>query len=226
MLIKSLVLPKERLTTIEESVTLAEALSILEDSGYRCVPVLDASGKIFRGNIYKMHIYRHKSQGGDMQLPVTSLLKNMTKYIPVDAPFFKVFFNIKDLPYIAVLDEDSNFFGILTHSTLLNMLSEAWNLELSSYVLTVLSAGEQGDLVAMSKIIAKYTSIASCMTLDAKQDEFVRRTLFTLPSGLDLEILKKIIGKLEKKGFKVPEIDDLQSGKVLRNDSDEIENVI
>ena len=161
-----------------------------------------------------------------MQLPVTSLLKNMTKYILVDAPFFKVFFNIKDLPYIAVLDEDSNFFGILTHSTLLNMLSEAWNLELSSYVLTVLSAGEQGDLVAMSKIIAKYTSIASCMTLDAKQDEFVRRTLFTLPSGLDIEILKKITNKLEKKGFKVPEIDDLQSGKVLRNDSDEIENVI
>ena len=76
MLIKSLVLPKERLTTIVESVTLEEALQLLEESGYRCVPVLDASGKIFRGNIYKMHIYRHKSQGGDMQLPVTSLLKN------------------------------------------------------------------------------------------------------------------------------------------------------
>ena len=96
MLIKSLVLPKERLTTIVESVTLEEALQLLEESGYRCVPVLDASGKIFRGNIYKMHIYRHKSQGGDMQLPVTSLLKNMTKYITVDAPFFKVFLKIKD----------------------------------------------------------------------------------------------------------------------------------
>lgn len=69
MLIKSLVLPKERLTTIEESVTLEEALTILEDSGYRCVPVLDASGKIFRGNIYKMHIYRHKSQGATCNCP-------------------------------------------------------------------------------------------------------------------------------------------------------------
>ena len=99
------------------------------------------------------------------------------------------------------------------------MLSEAWNLELSSYVLTVLSSGEQGDLVAMSKIIAKYTSIASCITLDANQDEFVRRTLFTLPAGLDLEILKKIVYKLEKKGYRVPEIDDLQSDKALRDDS-------
>ena len=83
MLIKSLVLKKEFLTTVKETVTLEEALKILEDSGFRCVPILDESGTIFRGNIYKMHIYRHKSQGGDMSLPVTYLLKNATKTIPV-----------------------------------------------------------------------------------------------------------------------------------------------
>lgn len=215
MLIKSLVLPKERLTTIVESVTLEEALQLLEESGYRCVPVLDASGKIFRGNIYKMHIYRHKSQGGDMQLPVTSLLKNMTKYIPVDAPFFKVFFNIKDLPYIAVLDENNLFYGILTHSRLLSMLSDAWNLDISSYVLTVSSSGDRGDLEKMSKIFAKYVSVAACMTLDAKSNEVVRRTLFTLPSGTDIDTLKEIIKRLEKKSFIVSEIDDLKSGKIL-----------
>ena len=63
MLIKSLVLKKEFLTTVKETVTLEDALKILEDSGFRCVPILDESGTIFRGNIYKMHIYRHKSQG-------------------------------------------------------------------------------------------------------------------------------------------------------------------
>jgi len=40
-----------------------------------------------------------------------------------------------------------------------------------------------------------------------------------LPAGLDLEILKKIVYKLEKKGYRVPEIDDLQSDKALRDDS-------
>jgi len=146
MLIKSLVLKKEFLTTVKETVTLEDALKILEDSGFRCVPILDESGTIFRGNIYKMHIYRHKSQGGDMSLPVTYLLKNATKTIPVNAPFFKVFFNIKDLPYIAVLDENANFYGILTHAKLLGMLSEAWNVDVGSYVLTVMSTGERGDL--------------------------------------------------------------------------------
>ncbi|MQS76133.1 cyclic di-AMP binding protein CbpA [Companilactobacillus halodurans] len=215
MLVKSLVLKKDKLTTVKETVTLEQALKILEDSGFRCVPILDESGQIFRGNIYKMHIYRHKSRGGDMSLPVTTLMKNATKTISVDSPFFKVFFNIKDLPYIAVLDENNLFYGILTHSRLLSMLSDAWNLDISSYVLTVSSSGDRGDLEKMSKIFAKYVSVAACMTLDAKSNEVVRRTLFTLPSGTDVDTLKEIIKRLEKKNFIVSEIDDLKSGKIL-----------
>ena len=206
MLIKSLVYKKDYLTTVNEKATLAEALQILEDSGYRCVPILDDSGKLFRGNIYKMHIYRHKSQGGDMNLPVTYLLKNATKTIKVNSPFFQVFFNIKDLPYIAVLDEQDYFYGILTHSKLLGMLSDAWNIKNSSFVLTVLSDNERGNLVKMAKIISKYTNIASCLTLDVKLGELVRRNLFTLPVGVSNDTMKAIVDKLEKKGFVVAEI--------------------
>lgn len=222
MLIKSLVLKKDKLTTVKENATLAEALKILEDSGYRCVPILDESGRIFRGNIYKMHIYRHKSQGGDMSLPVTFLLKNATKTIDLDSPFFKVFFNIKDLPYIAVLDENHNFYGILTHAKLLGMLSEAWNLDIGSYVLTIMSTGQQGDLLEMSKIISKYSSIAGILTLDAKKGTFVRRTLITLPAGLKRKTLADIVERLERKEYRVVEIDDLQSGATIRNEKNAI----
>ena len=51
MLIKSLVIKKDYLTTVNERATLAEALKILEDSGYRCVPIVDDTGTIFRGNV-------------------------------------------------------------------------------------------------------------------------------------------------------------------------------
>ena len=108
MLLKSLVVPKKNLTVVKESCTLEEAITILEESGYRCVPVLDETETFFRGNIYKMHIYRHKANGGDMSLPVTHLIKNSTKFISVDSSFFKVFFTIKELPYIAVLDKQVN----------------------------------------------------------------------------------------------------------------------
>lgn len=222
MLIKSLVIKKDYLTTVNEHATLAEALETLEDSGYRCVPILDDTGTIFRGNIYKMHIYRHKSQGKDMDLPVTHLLKNATKTIKVNSPFFKVFFTIKDLPYISVLDESGKFYGILTHSRLLDMLSDAWNLKTGSYVLTVLTDNSNGNLVKMAKIINKYSNIAGTISLDAstaqQSHNFVRRILFTLPAGVSEETLKTIVGKLEHKGYVVAEIEDLQAGMTIMSD--------
>ncbi|WP_057736780.1 cyclic di-AMP binding protein CbpA [Liquorilactobacillus uvarum] len=211
MLFKTLIKQKKDLTTVREDVTLEQALDILEKSGYRCVPILDKTGQIFRGNIYKMHIYRHKSRGGDMSLPVTYLLKNATKFITLDSAFFNVFFSIKDLPYITVLDEHNFFYGILTHSSLLNMLSQSWNVEIGSYVLTVVSSGDRGDLVEMAKIITKYTSIASCITLDVEASELVRRSLFTLPAGVNEQKLEKIVANLERKNFRVPEIENLKA---------------
>lgn len=218
MLIKPLVLKKDYLTTVNEKATLAEALKTLEDSGYRCVPILDDTGTIFRGNIYKMHIYRHKSQGGDMSLPVTYLLKNATKTIKVNSPFYKVFFNIKDLPYIAVLDEDNKFYGILTHSSLLNMLSDAWNINDGSYVLTVLSDNRRGNLTKIVKAIYKYSNLAGCLTLDVGKGEYVRRTLFTLPEGVSKTTMENIVARIQKKGFVVAEVEDLQAGITLMSD--------
>lgn len=206
MLLKTLVYKKKDLTTVTETSTLEEALAILESSGYRCVPILDASG-----NIYKMHIYRHKANGGDMTLPVTHLLKNATKFIYLDTSFFKIFFTIKELPYIAVLDNDNHFYGILTHSTLLNMLSQSWSVEQGSYVLTIASTGKQGDLATIAKIIAKHSSIASCITLDIEKEEYIRRTLITLPAHTDQKVCDTIVNHLEKKNYKVIEIENLQN---------------
>lgn len=209
MLIESVCIPKRQLTTVNESCTLEEAIGILEQSGFRCVPVLDESEKIFRGNIYKMHIYRHKANGGDMKLPVTHLIKNATKFIHLNSSFFKIFFTIKELPYIAVLDNDNMFYGILTHSSLLGILSQSWNINEGRFALTVASTGKKGDLATMTKIISKYSDIASCITLDVGKDEYIRRTIVTLPAGTDKETCDIIVKALEKKDFFVAEVEDL-----------------
>lgn len=156
MIFNSLIKPKATLTTLPETATLDEALTVLEDTGYRCVPVLDKSGKIFRGNIYKMHLYRHKARQGDMHLPVTALLKNATKFISINAAFFSIFFAIRDLPYIAVLDNNNQFYGILTHNSLLRMLAAGWNVNNGSYVLTVITPDERGALVTAAKEITRF----------------------------------------------------------------------
>ena len=211
MLIRSLAIAKRDLTVVKESATLQEAIDILEESGFRCVPILDETGTLFRGNIYKMHIYRHKANGGDMSLPVTHLLKNATKFISIDSSFFKVFFTIKELPYIAVLNKDNTFFGILTHSSLLNMLSQAWSVDMGSYVLTVVAPSRKGDLYQITKIINRTSSIANILTLDATRDDVLRRVLVTLPASATKEQLKTIVQSLERQDYSVISIEDLRS---------------
>lgn len=211
MLIKSLCIPKNKLTTVNEDVTLQEAIDILEKSGFRCVPILDESGKIFRGNIYKMHIYRHKANGGDMNLPVTHLLKNATKYIHLNDSFFNIFFTIKELPYISVLDEDNHFYGILTHSSLLSMLQQSWSINNGSYVLTIATVGQKGDLANIAKIINKQASIASCITLDVEREDLIRRLIFTLEPGVEEKTVDQISAALDKKGFRVIEKESLKN---------------
>lgn len=211
MLIKSLCIPKKNLTTVNEDVTLQEAINILEESGYRCVPILDESGQIFRGNIYKMHIYRHKANGGDMDLPVTHLLKNATKYVHLDDSFFNIFFSIKELPYISVLDSDNHFYGILTHSSLLSMLQQSWSIDNGSFVLTIASAGQKGDLATISKIINKFASISSCITLDVEREDLIRRTIITLEPGITEDTVNQISVALDKKGFSIIEKENLNN---------------
>src|SRR5699024_7358660 len=197
MLIKELSLAKTRVRTVPETVTLEEALELLEEFGYRCVPILDESGSIYRGNIYRMHIYKHKSEGKDMTLPVTHLLKNATKFVHTSSSFYSIFFMIKDLPYITVLDENDHFYGILTHSALINLLEQSWKLDKGSYVLTIASAGEKGDLANIAKFVNRYSDIMSCITLDVEEGP-IRRTIMTLePSATseDVESISKLLDR-------------------------------
>lgn len=209
MIFSSLIKTKEKLTTLPETATLEEALAVLEDTGFRCVPVLDQTGRIFRGNIYKMHLYRHKSRNGDMSLPVTALLKNATKFVSINAAFFSVFFAMRDLPYITVLNNDNQFYGILTHNSMLRMLAAGWNVNNGSYVLTVTTPDERGSLMTASKEITRYCQIVNVLSFDPEHSA-LKQVLFTLPADVDHDKMVKIVRRLKKKGFEVPEIEDLK----------------
>ncbi|WP_114572134.1 cyclic di-AMP binding protein CbpA [Exiguobacterium flavidum] len=208
MLVQSLCIPKHQVITVSEKATLREALDTLEKTGYRCVPVLDESGKTFKGNIYKMHIYRHGMNGGSLDDNVMSLIKNTSKFIYESSNFFEVFFSIKELPYIAVLNDHGQFYGILPHGKMLGMLEEAWNRDSGSYVLTIALSEQKGALEKIAKIVNKYSTVASLMTLDAKSS-VMRRVLVTLPTDCDLETKNKIVEKLNQKGLRVVDVEDL-----------------
>lgn len=214
MLINQLAVPKEAVRTISEDTTLQEAIDLLEEYGYRCVPILDSTEKIYRGNIYRFHIYKHKSEGGDMDLPVTHLIKNATKYIYVNSSFFNIFFMIRDLPYITILDENKHFYGILTNNSLIDFLQQSWSVEQGSYIVTVETPGEKGDFINVSKIVNRNSSIMSCITLDFLKEKDlgkVQRIILTLEPSLDEKALSKIKTQLNKKGYSLVGVENLQT---------------
>jgi CBS domain-containing protein len=210
MLIRELSLAKTKVRTVPETVTLEEALELLEEYGYRCVPILDETGKIYRGNIYRMHIYKHKSEGKDMSLPVTHLLKNATKYVHTYSTFYSIFFMIKDLPYITVLDENNHFYGILTHSALINLLEQSWKINAGSFVLTVAAPGETGDLANIAKAINRYSGIISLITLDV-EDAPIQRMIVTLSPEATQDDVDKISKLLDRRGYGVLHVENLQA---------------
>ena len=207
MLIKELSLAKTKVRTVPETVTLEEALTLLEDYGYRCVPILDESGKIYRGNIYRMHIYKHKSEGKDMSLPVTHLLKNATKFVHTYSSFYSIFFMIKDLPYITVLDENDHFYGILTHSALINLLEQSWKINTGSYAVTIAAAGEKGDIAAITRIVNRYSDIMSLITIEGETP--IKRAIVTLAPNMTKKALDKMAEQLDRRGYRVVQVEDL-----------------
>ncbi|CAH1852431.1 cyclic di-AMP binding protein CbpA [Convivina praedatoris] len=212
---KSLVIPKSKLTTITENTTIQEVYDLFNtpnEAHTRTFPILDQSGQLFRGNVYKQHVLEHIANQQDMSLPATAIMRNSTKFIYTNSKFYDVFFAIRDLPFIAVLDENHHFYGIFTHDALMNVLSQSWSVERGGVAIGVEDRLQRGDLSKMSKIITRFTNIESVVSLQSEKNTPLT-VMFTLTIPSNSDLLKQIITKLEKKDFHVVSIENLDQFK-------------
>jgi len=208
-MLESLVKSRDDIITITSNTTLQEALDILETENLRALAILDADGQMFRGVIYKMHLYKHLANKGDMTDSVTSLMRNMTKFINVDASFFDLIFALRDLPFISVLDDQHHFLGIITSNRLSEVFENSWTPDVGRYVMTLLTDGDRGSLEKITKIIARYTNILSLVTFDPDENIRTTRVVVTLPNAVDEARLSKIIRQLSRRGFHLESLEHL-----------------
>ncbi|MCZ0717874.1 cyclic di-AMP binding protein CbpA [Aerococcus kribbianus] len=194
---------KEDIVYVHEDSTLKEALALMETHHFRCIPILDKSATLFRGTIYRQHIYQYIIQKKSLDLPVTHLQKNATKYIYANSSFYQVMFAVRDLPYITILNPDHTFYGILTHRAFETALYRAWGLNADSYILTIeLPQNKRGSLAKVTRIIGRYVSISSMISW-ADKDHKKNYMTMNLDESCDLETLHKIINRLEARDFRV-----------------------
>ncbi|UCZ54827.1 cyclic di-AMP binding protein CbpA [Bacillus shivajii] len=209
MKIKYNIIPKEEVTFVKESYTIKEALQQLEDSGFRCIPILDKTATYFKGNIYAQDIYRAiVKETVNWEDSVMDLCEDESVYIDEQASFFRIFTNIKKYPYLAVHEEDHKFTGILTHANVMSILEDSWGVKTGSYTLTISTHEYQGALNMIVSSLKKHTNIQSMLTLD-NESTFFRRVLVTLPKNTTEETLTSVIKHLEKEGFRVFDIEKI-----------------
>ncbi|MCI0764299.1 cyclic di-AMP binding protein CbpA [Bacillus sp. TL12] len=207
MRIKGNYVPKKEVLFCSNSFTVGEALDHLNKTGYRCVPVLDAKQGKFLGNVYKVDILEYK---GSLEDDLSELLNDKEGYVREDSSFFKVFFTIKKLPYLSVVDEKGIFLGILTHKKVFELLEDAWGVHSSVYSVMVGTQDYNGAIQKLSTVLKKYSGIQSLMTFD-NNALLVRRIMFTLGEEFKAEELEILLKDLEDHGFRVVYVEEMNN---------------
>lgn len=207
MLVKNDYVEKQDVVYVKENDSMDEVLKRLEESGYRCIPVLDQSGSKFAGNIYKVHLLEYEKEHS-LNKPVKDLVKDHDGYIKEDDAFFQVFSAIKRLPYLALVNDANEFRGILTNGNVIQVLENAWGANNGSYSLTIGTIEYAGALRKMLKIVNKYCNVQSVISLN-NNSLYVRRVCIVLPEEVNEETMKKVNKDLEKNNFTVTDVEKL-----------------
>ncbi|HWL25954.1 MAG TPA: cyclic di-AMP binding protein CbpA [Ureibacillus sp.] len=205
MIVKQRYLSKEDVVFCKESDLASDVLAKLKTSGYRCIPVLDESGKKFVGNAYKVHILEHQLEH-DEDVAISELLTDKDGFISEGSSFYQVFFSIKRLPYLAVLDENGSFAGILTHSKIFEILEDAWGYKSGSCALTLAFPETDGILAKTLSEIKKKHPIQCVLSLDDKE-WYLRRVIVTLSKGATNKTIKEIEPLLTKIGARIIDVE-------------------
>lgn len=202
--------PKNEVKYCESTFTVKEAYEYLKETGYRSVPVLSEGGKKFEGLIYKVHLldYLYEEKGSP-EASIDSLVKNQDAFIYEEDSFFKTFLTIRRLPFIAVLNENEQFLGIITHANVMDVLEDSFGMKTGGYTLTIATIEHKGaikDLVTLLKDI----NIDGMLTLD-NGEKYLRRIIVNLPGELSPEKVKALVAKIEEKEFRVTHVDQINN---------------
>lgn len=205
MIVKQRYLLKDDVVFCKVSDPASKVLEKLYESGYRCIPVLDEAEEKFVGNAYKVHILEHQLEQQE-DVPISQLLVDQDGVISKESSFYKVFFSIKKLPYLAVVDEDGLFAGILTHSKMFEILEEAWGYKTGSCALTIVFPETDGILAKTLIEIKKKHPIQCVLSLD-DQEWYLRKVIVTLGKGATTKTVKDIETLLHKIGARIIDVE-------------------
>lgn len=205
MFVRNLMLPKEKLVTISPSETIKKALELIDENNFLSIPV--AEGDKFYGSISKDRIYAfyfEKSIEKEYLLSDFTVENVMRADVPTIHPLEQMekaahFLEVKNVSFVAVVDEYNSFKGIITHHAIFHEFTELFGLN-KGRRLAVIAYDIPGQVSKLSRIISENGGdIISFVVVDPKSVTDVKEIVIRVRT----ENFQEIIDKVKEAGFKI-----------------------
>lgn len=205
MIVRSIMLPQNKLITVSPQDTIKTALEVIEKNNLLSVPV--TFDKKFYGSISKERIYAYyfeKSPDKACLLDDFMVENVMRTDVPTIEPQENLekavhFLETNHISFVAVVNIYGDFEGIITHNAIFHEFTEVFGVNKGKR-LSVIAFDIPGQIARLSKIIYENNgNIISCVVIDPESVTDVRETVLRINAdNFDL-----IVQKVKEAGFNV-----------------------
>ena len=205
MFVKNLMLSKDNLITITPKESIKRALDIIEENNFLSIPV--AEGEKFYGSISKEKIYAfYYEKCLDKQCLLTDFTVEsiMRTDVPTIHPLEQMekaahFLEVKSVAFVAVVDENNAFKGIVTHHAIFHEFTELFGLN-KGRRLAVIAYDIPGQISKLTKIISENNGdVISFVVVDPKSLTDVKEVAIRIRT----DNFQGILEKVKDAGFKI-----------------------
>ena len=205
MFVNNLMLSKDKLITVTPKITIGKALQIMDENNFLSIPVVEDNK--FYGSISKERIYTYyyeKCVDKKCLLSDFVVENVMRTDVPVINPMQEVeeaahFLETRSVSFVAVVDNNGEFKGIVTHHAIFHQFTELFGLNKGKR-LAVIAYDIQGQVSKLTKIITENKGdIISLVIVDPKSVTDVKEIVLRL----DTDNFDDIVSKVKAAGFKV-----------------------
>ncbi|MGL4798798.1 MAG: CBS domain-containing protein [Cellulosilyticaceae bacterium] len=207
MLVKNIMIPLEKLSTVSTQNTVEETIKFIDDNKLLSLPVVD-DGK-FVGIISKKYIFEEyfnvdMDKAAFNQLKIEAFMKTKLESVNerdlVELPARILSEN--NLQFIPVVDEKNKFSGIVTHKAIFKTFTKI--LGFGHTRLEIVTRDGKGRLAHLTEIISKQdTNIISIAEIDVEL-----MNLREIILRVDTKNTNKLVQALNEGGFRVTRVNE------------------
>jgi CBS domain-containing protein len=207
MFVKNAMIPKHKVHSLTKGTSVGEALAFLEEKKIDGAPILDGSkylGIVTKWSIYEAGFSSTLQNNEFLSAKkVEDIAIKKNHVIDEKAVFEETLLEVKDIPFIAAVDNKGDFIGIVTRFDVLEQFQSAFGMNKKGIRISFSSIESEGRIARLASITSQFhQNIISLTTFD-ETDKLVRRIVMRIEPSSNFD---KYLDRLEKNGFQILDI--------------------